>query len=277
MITKREFADLLATFIEDGVVREVQKTNTSYVGITLNKIDVPMPIINVDEYYEKFVKYMSNMGMDIGETIRNNTMEINMDILLDYELAKEYLTLRIMLKKWNEGKLMDIPHDMFGEFAVVPYVAYEDKAVAVTNRVLAKWDVTKERVFSDAKLGEAVLKEFNVFTMFDESLSHNLLDDPDTARECNFMYLTNPAGFHGSNVVLIPGILKVLYETLGREFWMIPSSVHEWIVVPTDGYSEEDKETLNGMVLEVNKTQVAKDEWLSDRVYFYNASKGELV
>ena len=50
--------------------------------------------------------------------------------------------------------------------------------------------------------------------------------------------------------------------------YLLPSSIHEWIIVlEQEGF---DEETLKDMVCEVNHTQVACDEVLSNQVYFYN-------
>ena len=58
--------------------------------------------------------------------------------------------------------------------------------------------------------------------------------------------------------------------SLGDEFYILPSSIHELILVrDTVGM---DANSLRDMVREVNSTQVASDEVLSNSIYHY--SKG---
>jgi len=64
-------------------------------------------------------------------------------------------------------------------------------------------------------------------------------------------------------------------EKLGGSFYILPSSVHEVILVPDN--EEISKDNLVRMVREVNATQVEEQEQLSDFVYYYNAkTKGIL-
>ena len=58
------------------------------------------------------------------------------------------------------------------------------------------------------------------------------------------------------------------------DFFILPSSIHELLVVPKqDGM---DYSSLEAMVQEVNATQVAPEEKLSDHVYEYDAKEKEL-
>ena len=52
---------------------------------------------------------------------------------------------------------------------------------------------------------------------------------------------------------------------------MLPSSVHEVLIVPDNG--EMDPKMLGDMVREVNKNEVERQEVLSDRVYSYDKEK----
>ena len=63
-------------------------------------------------------------------------------------------------------------------------------------------------------------------------------------------------------------------EKVGGDFFILPSSIHELLVVPKqDGMELSD---LEAMVKEVNATQVAPEEKLSDHVYEYDAKEKEL-
>ena len=75
--------------------------------------------------------------------------------------------------------------------------------------------------------------------------------------------------------MLYPGVLKAFAEKLEQDFYVLPSSVHETILVPAG--KGTDKDTLREIVTDINRTQVAEDEVLADSVYYYSRSKDQLI
>ena len=51
--------------------------------------------------------------------------------------------------------------------------------------------------------------------------------------------------------------------------------MHETIILPDNG--KGSPEAFRGMIAEVNSTQVAPEEVLSDSLYYYDAAKKEVV
>lgn len=56
-------------------------------------------------------------------------------------------------------------------------------------------------------------------------------------------------------------------KRIGTNFYILPSSIHETILVTATDCSISE---LEKMVMEVNETEVAAEEILSDHVYCYN-------
>ena len=102
----------------------------------------------------------------------------------------------------------------------------------------------------------------------DRDVAEHLLQEmlpPD-----NSMYvLTNDQKLNGATSVLDEKLMDKVAETVGGNFYILPSSTHEVIIVPMT-VGMEIKE-LEDMVKEVNKTQVMPQERLSDYVYTYDA------
>ncbi len=80
--------------------------------------------------------------------------------------------------------------------------------------------------------------------------------------------LTNRDKSNGAGVIFCDGILKKIHEKVG-DFYVLPSSIHEVIIVPEE-YTEASTEDLREMVMEVNRTQVSEDDYLSDHVFKYD-------
>ena len=96
----------------------------------------------------------------------------------------------------------------------------------------------------------------------------------DSVYEDNMMPMfvaTNIKKVNGAGVILYDGLLRTFAEKIGGDFYILPSSVHEVIFVPANG--DMDARYLIQMVKEVNATEVAPDEVLSDNVYMYYADE----
>ena len=68
--------------------------------------------------------------------------------------------------------------------------------------------------------------------------------------------------------MLYPELLQHLGETFGRDFYVIPSSIHEVILIPeTEEFSIE---YFSDMVKGINEKQMYPTEVLSDSIYYYD-------
>lgn len=86
--------------------------------------------------------------------------------------------------------------------------------------------------------------------------------------------LSNHRGIYGAVSLFYTGVLKGFSEREGISLFLIPSSIHEFLIIPDNGlYNPKD---LGKLLREVNSTEVAPDEILSDNLYYYNYEKGEL-
>ena len=86
--------------------------------------------------------------------------------------------------------------------------------------------------------------------------------------------MSNQKGIYGAAAIFYPGILKRLAERKGTSLFLIPSSIHEFIIIPDNGlYNPRD---LEDMLREVNRTEVSLDETLSDNLYYYSYEKEKL-
>ena len=87
--------------------------------------------------------------------------------------------------------------------------------------------------------------------------------------EGTFTIVTNNTpGTYGAICFLYQSIRKRLLNMFGDEFFMLPSSVHEVIVLPKEkGEVESNVDAIINMVKEINRSKVAESEWLSDTAY----------
>ena len=79
--------------------------------------------------------------------------------------------------------------------------------------------------------------------------------------------LSNSRAHMGASALLALPFLEEFRERIGEDFWILPSSIHEVILVPMSKVCDRAK--LCAMVREINETQVPPQEVLSDEVYTY--------
>ena len=84
------------------------------------------------------------------------------------------------------------------------------------------------------------------------------------------MYVaTVPDKNSGAGVLAYQDFMDQAAEKLGGDFYILPSSIHEILLVPDNGEKAADE--LRAMVKEVNATQVRPEEKLTDNVYHYDS------
>ena len=82
---------------------------------------------------------------------------------------------------------------------------------------------------------------------------------------------TVPDKNSGAGVLAYQDFMDQAAEKIGGDFYVIPSSIHEILLVPDNG--EVQAEGLKEMVQEVNATEVSPEEKLSDNVYHYDSKE----
>ena len=71
-----------------------------------------------------------------------------------------------------------------------------------------------------------------------------------------------------------PHVLEMIGEILKEDFYILPSSIHEMIILPKS--REIAKEELDAMIQDINHTQVDTEEVLSDHAYLYERGLGKI-
>ncbi len=77
--------------------------------------------------------------------------------------------------------------------------------------------------------------------------------------------LSNNSGVNGASCLLYPELLHQLQQNFACDFYLLPSSIHEMLLLPVNTpFSQEE---LNQMIQEINITQVPDEDILSDKAY----------
>ena len=91
------------------------------------------------------------------------------------------------------------------------------------------------------------------------------------AQESPLYVLTNQEKVNGANVMLCPVALQKVHEELGEPYYILPSSIHEVMVVRES--EDMDIGRMKEMVKKVNLSTVEPEDLLSYEVFRYDGRK----
>lgn len=247
------------------------------------------PTIYLNDFYEEYCKGMTMPEIldCITSIYQKSKVKKNFDtkFYTDYERVRSRLACKIINREKNEELLKRVPHILFLDMAIVLYYKMSDSkmgngTILVYESHRKNWGVSREQLFREAK--ENTLRMLPVELMSMKSVLEGYLQEENeeenstgrnagagTGREDEIpMYiLTNQENYFGAVNMIFDSVLEEAGMKLGQDFWVLPSSVHECILVPADAHTE--KERLEAMVQQVNANEVMPEEYLSDSVYFY--------
>lgn len=228
--------------------------------------------------------------------------------LADWEKCKGWIYPILIHRDKNKELLKRVAYRKYLDLAVcyiirIPQEAEEGNAMArVDKDKLKMWNINEEELhqtaignlFNDGYqiLGMAeVVKDLLDLKSLEEDGNEDLFESEkdndmgshgsgkdtekyncgcDNLIEDDFdMYvLTNKRRYYGAVCMLNTDVLESFGRRIQNNFYIIPSSLHEVILVP---YADDTQaEQLREIINEVNQEMVEPEEVLSDHAYFYD-------
>lgn len=289
-------------------INHVTKNNSIELDglIILKNGEKITPNIYLNNYYEN---YMNGEGFEdiveelikiYEETMENGEREA---LCIEYELdtMKPYIVFRIVNYQKNSKLLKEIPHIHYLDLAITFHCLVKDTkeglgTIRITNEHIEQWNITLEELTEIARINTPNLLPVSIRSMNEVIIDilnkdlrfqdiENMTDGKNQIEDIlnhmnqeapHDMYvLTNIKGINGASCLLYPEVIKELAYRIRTDFYILPSSIHEIILVKDNG--QIDINVLHEMVLDVNYTHVAEDEVLSDHVYFYSRERNAIT
>ena len=117
-----------------------------------------------------------------------------------------------------------------------------------------------------------VIKEMLMSDGMPEEIANMMVDEMPEDRQ---MYvITNSEKINGASAMFYENAFSELAKQIGTDLYILTSSIHECIAVSVDMGTPQQ---LAEMVQDVNSSQVAEDELLSNHVYLFNASENTIT
>lgn len=243
------------------------------------------PTIYLDSFYELYtngenIKNIIRQIEVIYEQNKNNvTFDVN--ILKHFDTIKDKIVYKVVNYRSNEKLLEQVPHKRILDLAVVFYCLLDNEygrsaTALIYNNNLKNWNVTIDDVYKAALKNTPDLLHSKISSMAApfEKCGVNVDGEEVDLKDyvpSDMYVLTNESKLNGAACILYENVLYDFAQKLGADLYILPSSVHEVILLPKLSMFEKDE--LVNMVKEVNTEGVAADEVLSDHVYEYNRTE----
>ena len=241
--------------------------------------------------------------------------QINMEFYSDYERVKKKLCFRLVNFEKNRELLKQIPYVPYMDLAMVFYCMIQNEAIQngsilVKNEKMKKWDVDIDTLKRDAYENTQRILKGEIVSMEDvicDMMKHKLMVEIEkcikeqmearimvteemvvpiveemmretyTDAKGPKMYVaSNQNRNFGAAVILYSSFLMDFANQTESDYYILPSSIHEVILVPKED-KEQEIEHLKKMVEEVNHTEMSEEEILSNSVYLYTRKENQII
>lgn len=264
------------------------------------------PTCYLEDYYDEFLKgrdlYM--ISSEILSRLHNSLSDITfpMEDFEDFNKMKDRIAFRVVNTEANLRLLATVPHINFLDLSLVFYCILDifkdgSATTLITRDIQNMWGVTIEELCERATVNTPFLFPCKVRDMDDvireifleemihhpmisnrvreddddidlDALADIMLEDFNESESRLHMYvMTNESRLYGAACMFYKGFLKKLADKMECDFIILPSSIHEVILLPKRiGVAPSDYDDL---VSEINLKAVDPGEVLSDHIYLY--------
>lgn len=249
------------------------------------------PNFYLQQYYDEYqkgekVEVMVQDMLAMYEKTKQAMGSYSMD--LSFETCRERIVYHLTSGEKNSRRLENVPSIPFLNMVISFHVLMLEEetgigSIMIHESLQKEWNVSVKQLFQLAQ--ENTVRLFPVkICELDQMMSDlairtgqysgmeicpGISDEAPGYQE--LLVVSNQKGINGAAVLLYPGCLTKLAEQCGGDYYILPSSIHEVLVLPEAADIMESD--LQRMVREVNEKCVQPDEILSDCIYRYSREK----
>lgn len=221
---------------------------------------------------------------------RENIFSMMRHKLMDWESVKFNIYPMLLSTELNRDNLKDIVRRKWMDLSIVYIVRWnvgEDGCcnVKITEQMLDSYGVSARELHEQALLnmkmdgyGIWYVEDILLDIMEKQKKAQNNMEPVvryqlmGKSKKLRIFVLTNSLRMFGAAGILDIEFLKD--NMGGMNFYILPSSLHETIIVPA--MEKMMWKELNKMIKEINESEVSKEERLSDHCYLYEGKAGKL-
>lgn len=286
--------------IEAGVV--AKNNQVEYHNLTIKRKGRS---IGVNVYLEAFFCAYCNKQKSLKDIVREiiaieNNARVENNILewyTDFEKVKDKIGYKLVNAEKNKELLLSVPHEKFLDLVKVYIVETEVEkgkkgTIMIYNNHLDMWGVTESelRVIAEKNMESNVpgrilpMEEMILNIVRKSNMDFKTELETEEAIEEMFgkaeihMYIaTNKENIYGAATMCYGDLIKEFAHKIKSDLYILPSSVHETILVPARESKMWQAEELKEMVKEINDMEVPEEEILSNNVYYYDRAGDKIT
>lgn len=276
------------------VGRQNSATPTIYLESYYQELIQGKNISDIAE--EIFEMYQKNSG----------TLEIELDDFMNYSFVKERIAYKVINYDMNREMLKKIPYIHILDLAIVfniviceennnsatvliykdhlgmwgitqkelEKVAFENTPKLMPASICRMEDIVAEMIINDINedisSGDVVMEDCEYNNCNSKQISDYVREEIEDMKyddDIEMYVLTNKNRINGAAVIFYDQVLKQFADSVEKDLIIIPSSIHEVILIPDNNSITEEE--INEMIKEVNQTELNPVEILSEHAYLY--------
>ena len=234
------------------------------------------PTLYLDQAYDLF-RHGASLERLMGDVTRAYLESIDRGLDpaepdLSFDNIRDKLSLRLVETKRNREYLLDKPYlDVGNGLALICDLQLsrnmsECWRTVVNNGIAVKINPPEMKDLQDVVFGDKDGR--NLLSGTDAPLK-------DNAGSLEPIYLISSRSRQfGAAAFFYPGVKEQAADILGEGYTVLPSSLHEVLLVPDS--SRIPVRDLHNMVKETNRSQVEPKDILSDNIYHFDNFQGKL-
>ncbi len=263
----------------------VKNNDTHLTGLTIRGVEQNIsPTIYLEQFFERYQdgEDMNDVLERIADVrIRHELSErFDTEQITEFDRVKDKIVPKLINKDWNEELLKDRVHLVIGDLAVTYHILLSqdfsgNASVAITNQIMNMWDTDADALHNLAienmkKLTPSVFDPMSkvLASMLDAEAAEFFSAPVDEM----MWVLSNTGKFNGATALLDKEIMQSVIDSVGEDFFILPSSIHEVLIVVNSGHM--DSSELTDMICSINVEQVAQDDRLGSHPYRYSMEEG---
>lgn len=277
----------------------VVKINSIHkTGVTILEEDsMAAPTLYFEDFYS-----MYEQGCTIDEiadriiaihNIQKKTIPYEFTKMSDFEYARDHITLKLINTRKNRTILGDVPHIIYSELGlaiifevtVIDDMTKEVMSARIPMNVMKGWDTNTDELFRIGQ--ENTLRMMGVYVKEMKEAFEDFTKDGKVEIESSFYedlcsmnrmpiyVLTNNLKLYGAVNIFIDGVLRGVSDMMDDDICIIPSSIHEVLLVPLRLVDCLDD--INIMISEISEEVLQRQDFLSDNCYVYSRQLDKII
>lgn len=278
-----QIKELLSETHTVSLTQKEQNNGTTAYGFTIQKIGESLCVAAyLEEAYLHFLNGRTVneiVGWLLGKIERSFESARKMQDSFEKinEQWREKIFYHLVNLESNQKMLEGMPHKIFHDYAIVFRIMLDEDweyetTFSVRDERMEEWGVTIEELWNEAYRNTVKNFPMEICTIEQEVGD---VEEKEVNPENGIMHvLSNEKRYYGAGVILYEGLLEYIGSMLKSDYYLLPSSLHEWMIVPK---GIQSLTYLQNMVCDVNRVGVMDAEILGTKVYLYDREQQKLI